>query len=216
MLIWDLLEPGRRRLKEVEKDLRTLWNDLAMEDGAAAYRASTALILAGEKGVELLRNELRAVPEDSKRKTIEQLFEELQARKFESREAAARLVRARGWEAAASLRQALDKAPSVDFKRQVEMLIADLGTFRPAPTAVRSQRAIRVLERIDSREAQQVLETLSKGAEWAEQTREAQAALARLKQGTHQQRRALAEVRATRVRSGTHLPFPRRKDNSHR
>ena len=50
----------------------------------------------------------------------------------------------------------------------------------PPPEVLRSLRALEVLEHAGTTEAQQLLETLAKGADGAQLTREAQAALQRL------------------------------------
>ncbi len=182
ILLWDLYDSGRTRLKEAGNDLRPLWAELAADDGKKSYLAMTALVLAREKAVTLLSKELRPMPEDTMRKTTEQLLEQLKDKKFEKREAAGRDLRAQGWEAAPAIRHALTNAPNIDFRRSLETLIADLGKFKPTAEARRLHRAIRVLESIGSAEARQLLGNLSHGAEWAEQTREARAALARLQQ----------------------------------
>ena len=76
--------------------------------------------------------------------------------------------------AESALREAVTKAPSVEFRRRVEQLLDRLDN--PTPDRLRSLRALEALERAGARG---VLETLAGGAPQAWVTREARAALRR-------------------------------------
>jgi hypothetical protein len=73
----------------------------------------------------------------------------------------------------------LEGQPSEEVRRQVKAI---LDAPRPVPSGetLRTIRAIQVLERIGTPEAQGVLKKLATGAEAARETREAKEALERL------------------------------------
>jgi hypothetical protein len=73
-----------------------------------------------------------------------------------------------------------DKEPvSAEVKRRVEHVLESAD--RLTPELLRQMRAVEVLEHLDTPEARELLARLAGGADGALQTREAQAALARLK-----------------------------------
>jgi hypothetical protein len=80
--------------------------------------------------------------------------------------------------AADELRKALDVRPAVETRRRLEELLERQTSL--SPTWLQTLRAVEVLEKIGSHEAQQVLKKLAKGVAGAHLTREAGAALARL------------------------------------
>ncbi len=180
ILVWDLLGCGRAQLNQTKKNPKQLWADLASDDAAWSYRAMSTLILAPDQAVELLAQELRPIPEDKTRKAAPQLLDEINHEKFAVREAAARELQARGWEVALELRQVLRDPPSADARVRLEKLVANLDDFKPDPEELRRQRAVQVLERIGTGEARALLRKIAEGAPWAEQTRDARAALSRL------------------------------------
>jgi WD40 repeat protein len=183
ILLWDL-NSGRRALRQpVEKtgdeQLERWWTDLAGEDARKAHAAMWRLCAAPERAVNLLRDRLRpapAVPADK----IRQWIADLDSDEFQRREAASADLAALGDQARAALQAALQLNPSVEQRKRIEALLADPGRVRSAET-LRHLRAVEVLERIGSPEARQLLDTLSQGARDARQTREAKAALARLR-----------------------------------
>ena len=67
-------------------------------------------------------------------------------------------------------------------RRRLEEVLAAIEKGQLDPETLRHQRAVAVLERIGSKEARSLLKRLAEGAPGAEQTREAGAALERLRQ----------------------------------
>ena len=68
---------------------------------------------------------------------------------------------------------------SMETRRRLEQILSALSDV-PGPDTLRTIRAIMVLERIGSPEAQGVLEALSRGAPGARETEEAKASLQRI------------------------------------
>jgi hypothetical protein len=68
----------------------------------------------------------------------------------------------------------------LETRRRLEQILKHLSLV-PTPESVRTIRAIMVLERIGSADAQGVLATLADGAPGARETEEAKASLERLK-----------------------------------
>jgi WD40 repeat protein len=178
ILIWDLSLakwPTPRPARDLDRtQLDALWSDLA-GDARRAYRALAKLAAAPARTVPFLEDRLAPAVED---KRVEKLLADLDADSFETREAASRaLVRLR-YRTDRALQRALNANPSLERQRRLEAILAE--PKRPPAEALRTLRAIAVLERIGTPEARRVLEKLGGGAA-ARETREAQAALQRLK-----------------------------------
>jgi hypothetical protein len=128
--------------------------------------------------VRLFRDRLHsapAVPADK----IRQWITDLDSDDFKCRQAASAELAALDDQAHPALQAALKSNPSTELRNRIEALLSDPGKVRLAET-LRHLRVIEVLEHIGNPEARQILDTLSKGAPDARQTREAKAALGRL------------------------------------
>jgi hypothetical protein len=116
--------------------------------------------------------------------TIAQLIRELDDDDFEIRERASRDLRSHLEAAEASLRLHISlPSCSAEQRRRVQALLPQLEQSH-----VLQERAVTVLEHLETGEARQLLESLAAGAEGALLTAEARRALERL--------------------SGQHVPFP--------
>jgi RNA polymerase sigma factor (sigma-70 family) len=182
ILLWDLTSGRRAPRQPVEKpdtaQLERWWRDLADEDARKAHAGIWGLCTVPERAVKLLRDRLHpapAVPADQ----LKERIADLDSNDFKRREAASADLAALGDQVHAALQTALKANPSVEVRKRIEALLSDPGKVRSAET-LRHLRAVEVLERIGNQEARQILDTLSKGAPDARQTREAKAALARL------------------------------------
>lgn len=178
ILVWDLAPaawPIRKPVGELDREkLDALWSDLAA-DARKAHRAIYKLADAPAQIVPFLKDRLQPVAVDSKR--IEKLLADLDSDSFEKREAASReLVRMR-YRVDSVLRRALENRPSLEMRRRLESVLAE--SKRPPAEALRTLRAITLLERIGTPEARRILERLAGGAA-APETHAAQAALQRL------------------------------------
>jgi WD40 repeat protein len=180
VLVWDLAPstwPVHKPAHDLgRQELDALWADLA---GSApkAHRAIATLAVAPAQTVPFLRDRLQpAAAVDGKR--IEQLLADLDGDDYAAREAASRQLAALRDCVEPALRRALRAEPSPEKRRRLQALLA--APPRPSAERLRTLRAIDVLERIATPEARRLLEKLGGGAAVRE-TREAQAALQRLK-----------------------------------
>jgi WD40 repeat protein len=182
-LVWDvpaLLREGKKRAVELSaSQLEALWQDLGGEDGVKADRAVWALTAAPDRVVPFLRERLRPVAAPDERR-VAQLVADLASDQFAVRERAAKALERLGDVAAPALRRAIDGKPSVELRRRVEQLLAKADAPITDPERLRPLLAAEALERIDTRQAREILTALASGASGARLTREAQAALGRL------------------------------------
>jgi WD40 repeat protein len=179
VLVWGLTGgAARARLRAGEAD--ALWAALGGE-AAAAYRAIRTLASVPDEALPLLRDRLEpAAPAEEKR--VNALLNGLDSDNFEARRQAALGLEKLGHAAGPLLRRAVkaDKC-SAEVRRRVGELLSKLDRFPlPAPE-LRALRAIEVLERIGSPEAQRLLEMLDRGVEGAPRTEDARAAGQRLR-----------------------------------
>jgi WD40 repeat protein len=157
-----------------EADLDRLWADLAANDAATAYQAICTLRASPRQAVGLLERHLKPVPAvDVKR--VAHALRDLDSDEFAARERAVKLLAEVAEAAEAALRQALDAKPSAEARRHLEQLLDQVE----ASAAGRRQRALEVLEQIDSAQSRRLLKSLAHGAPGARLTRAAQAALDR-------------------------------------
>ena len=114
-------------------------------------------------------------------KQIAQWIKSLDAEGFQERdEATEALVRA-GHAAEPAVRKALVKPPSAEAKQRLETILAKLsGKQGPKLEEVRALRAVELLEKIGTAEAQAVLEEVAKGSDETAKAA-ARAALERIK-----------------------------------
>jgi WD40 repeat protein len=188
VLIWDLAGASRGSAAGPapgEKDLATLWADLAASDAGKAYRAVWRLADFPDVAVPFLSGRLRpAAGEDGvSAKQLAQLIADLDADSFKLREEATRRLEALGKQAETALRRALAGSPSPEMRRRAERVLNKLAGAdvpAPPPEQLRGLRVIAALEQVGTRAAQKVLERLATGAEKAALTREAKASLRRL------------------------------------
>jgi len=180
--LWDVTGPaekgGPRLVTLSDKDLLTIWIDLADDDASRGYQGMCRLIPAPAQSVPFLKGRLLPVPHaDPKR--VDRLLADLDAEDFEVREKASRELGKYEEVAGPALTMFLKGSPSPEARRRAEELLAKLGADL-AGERLRAVRAVEVLEHIDTPEGSQVLESLAKGAPEARLTREAKASLDRL------------------------------------
>jgi RNA polymerase sigma factor (sigma-70 family) len=185
-IIWDLT--GRLRGTEAlgqpltAADLDACWADLAGADAPKAYRAIQRLAAAPREATAYLQPRLQpASGVDEKR--VARLIADLDKEDFAARQAAAKELETFGEQAFGLCRKALDAKPALETRRRLEELIEKVSVAQwqnPSPERLRTMRAVEVLERIGTPEAQQVLESLAKGSPEARLTQEAKASLERL------------------------------------
>jgi hypothetical protein len=183
-LVWDLT--GRLAAEKnasgplTDSKLASCWEDLRGEDGARAYTAMQRFMVDPARSVPYLGKRLRpAARIDATR--LARLIADLDSNQFAVREKATEELEKLGELAEPALEKALASKPSAEVKRRVEPLLEKLRAPIISGPKLRTLRAIEVLEHIGTPEAQEVLQTLAKGAPEALITREAKASLDRLR-----------------------------------
>jgi hypothetical protein len=156
-----------------------LWEDLGLEaDGTKPFQAMVRLFGAPGQAVALIQKRLRPVTPVAA-EHIERLLADLDSDRFAVRHRASAELEKLEDLAEPALRKALAGQPSLEVRRRVEHLLAKLD----APLTgerLRAYRAIEVLEKIGTAEAQRLLRTLASGPPGWRTAAEARQALKRL------------------------------------
>jgi hypothetical protein len=184
VLIWDISDLGERKedpSAALGADrLAALWTELASDDAVKAYRAMQDLVAAPQQSVPFLTRRVQPEARVTDER-ITQLIAKLDNERFEAREAAAVELAKLEKRAEPLLRKTLAKGPSPEVRRRIESLLSKLQGPVTFGATLRSLRIIEVLEHTATPEAHQLLDKLAAGAPDARLTREAKAALQRLK-----------------------------------
>lgn len=183
ILLWDVdsirqsWHPRKRPPATAEMD--ELWQHLGSEKGNAAAAAMAWLEAFPQQTVALLRQRLRpAVPLDADR--AGRLLEDLASEDFKVRQRAAKELEKQGDVAEPFLRQRLAEKPSLEVRRRLESLLEALEGPPLRPEQMRMDRAVEVLEHLETAEARALLRELANGAPAARLTRESKGVLERL------------------------------------
>lgn len=175
ILIWNLVPGGQAATPQ---NLPRLWDDLRSADATKAYAATWRLLESPKDAIRFLRERLRPVtapPAEQVRK----LLANLDSEEFQKRETATIQLREMDDRVASFLQEKLKGGPSLEMRRRVEGLLANLKK-PPYGETLRSLRAVAVLERIGTGEAQQILQSLASGMAESRITRDAKASRERL------------------------------------
>ena len=158
------------------------WKGLAREDEDEACEAQewlTRTPQAERLTIPFLRNHVKPdPPPDAER--LRKLIADLADDRFTVRQTAQQELEKLGELAVPSLKKVLTGQPALETRKRVEELLDTLTASSLSGDQVRLVRAVEVLDRLNTAEARQILETLAKGAPGALPTREAQAVLDRL------------------------------------
>ncbi|HYT93435.1 MAG TPA: WD40 repeat domain-containing protein, partial [Gemmataceae bacterium] len=183
-LVWDLtgLRRGQRlpALRLTPGEVEALWNDLQGDDAARAWRAIWKLAAAPADSLPALRKHLRPVPLPDAGK-LARWIEELGSAKFAVRQRASQEFEKLGEVATPALRKALAGQVPEETRRRIEQLLARVENPAGGPGVLRMLRALEAVEHGGTDEARQFLRALAEGAPGARLTREARAALERLR-----------------------------------
>lgn len=180
-LLWDVGEPLRTkppggwpsdRLRE------RLWTTLGESDALAAWRAVFTLAADSEQSVPFLDRHLQATLLDPQQ--VRRWIADLDSDTFAVREAAQRELEQWGEVVAAALKKALRDKPSLEARKRMERLLADMTSRAPSGKYLAVLRALIVLERIGTPAARRVLEKMAQGNTLDRRTRAAKSALKRL------------------------------------
>lgn len=183
-LLWDVVASTRltgKRAGPSKSNLARCWTDLANEDASTAYEALCELVAIGDQAVPFLATHLKPVSAVSV-EMIRKLIADLDSEHFRVRERALKELERLGDLAEPSLRQTLEKKPSVEVRQRSERLLARIDKSHHTLAHFRLVREIEALERIGSPIAQAILRKVANGAPEARLTKEAMASLERVEQ----------------------------------
>jgi WD40 repeat protein len=187
VVLWDATKLGPKpegtaapEPELTDEQANKLWDDLAAPDAATAYTAIRALAAAPRASVARLRARLKpAAAADPQR--LAQLIADLDGDGYERREKATRELAALGEGARAALEKFLAATTSAEARNRAQALLHGLTQPADLPEQLRLLRAVEILERIGTPDAGTALAELAGGLDGAKLTREARAALERLK-----------------------------------
>jgi RNA polymerase sigma factor (sigma-70 family) len=181
-LVWDVtggVLPGRPGRPADGARVEALWEDLAAEDAALAFRALWRLAARPAEAVTLLRGRLKPAAGPAAR-LPDRLVRDLDSNRFAVRETATRDLERLGDLAEPALRRALAGRPSLEARRRIDRLLARPGSSEGGPERRQQARAFELLERLGTPEARALLEQLCGGAADAWLTVQARQSRARL------------------------------------
>jgi hypothetical protein len=176
-LVLDLTGASGRESKP-SRAPKVLWLELASEDGARAYQAVWDLA-THDKCTAYLREQLRPVPRLTPEE-LNRLLEDLDGRRFATRERAMRELERQGEFVRGPLLKRLQDRPTLEVSRRIEMLLRCLEQGELSKGNLPTVRAIEALENLGTPQARELLRTLASGLEGARCTEEARAAVRRL------------------------------------
>jgi hypothetical protein len=171
-----LHEPEPEKLTAEQLD--RLWDDLASDDGAAAFKAIWGLALRPRQALPLLRQRLRPLTPPTAA-DLARLVADLEG-DFDTRERASAELARSARAVAKELRQALDKAEGPETRRRLGELVKGLGPPVTLGPALRGIRAVEALEYMGGDDSKALLREVAKGHPDALETAEARLALDRL------------------------------------
>jgi WD40 repeat protein len=182
ILIWDVGAAAKSvsPAKLSPNELESRWAELIGDNVSTAYQAIWTLVAVPQQSVPFLQHRLKATLAVNAEK-IQQWITDLDDHEFAVRHAATTELAKRQKQAQAPMQKALKENITLETRRRLEQILNSLSGS-PVPETVRTIRAIMVLERIGSPEAQAVLESLARGAPGARETEEASVSVERLAQ----------------------------------
>jgi WD40 repeat protein len=182
-LIWDLSPGlvGRRTGPDTvgKAEVKKLWNDLASDDIAEAYRAIWRLS-ESPPAMALLIGHLKESADAEYEKACK-LITQLGDKDFRTREQAQQQIGLLGLSALQAIRDAQGRENSPEVKRRLEHLAARFPPTALPMRTVRRLRAFAVLEKVNSSETRQFLTDLAANTPTAVEKEEALATLERMK-----------------------------------
>jgi WD40 repeat protein len=181
-LVWDLHAPTKPLTKPTPERLSFLWDRLAHADAREMPEVLSEWSAGGDASVDFLRRRLEPAAPVPDPPRIAAWIADLDSDTFLVRQNAIAELTRLAENAEPMLRKSLDKPSSLEARRRIEALLADLQAKlkMPAPARLRYIRALEVLERIGSTKAQQVVAALAKGPADVWLTQDAQATSSRM------------------------------------
>jgi WD40 repeat protein len=170
-LLWSLAPSLPKNNLDAEEALRR-WRELASEDAAVAYRAAWHLARQPNVNLPLLKKHWHPLREPDPRQ-IAKLILDLDADEFTIRQAAFEKLRQLRSTAEPALRTELTSKPTLEARKRIEDLLAQLQR-QPIPAEeLRQLRAVQVLEWMKTPAADALIERLAGGSPLLRTTRDA-------------------------------------------
>lgn len=188
-LVWDLSgQLDRQPAPPIElsrPELDAAWADLASTDALRAFAAVQKLSAAPSQAVPFLRDRVKPAARPDE-KQIRRTIEDLNSKDSTTRKRAFAELEQLGELAAPALRNTLKGDLAKGPRQQVEELLTRIDNRVLTSENLRNWRALKILERIATPDARQLLETLAGGTPEAWFSQQAKAALGRLRrEGRH-------------------------------
>jgi RNA polymerase sigma factor (sigma-70 family) len=185
VLVWDLARvvhdaPGTAPLDDAK--IAALWRDFGNPDNTFDLWATAVLSSDPARAVAFFKDHVKPDTSDHDER-LARAVADLQDEDFKVRERALEELRRFGGEAIPPLRELQRTAtdPRLQARLRAFLTMAEVDGVTPPAEVPRELRAVRVLEKIGTPEARQLLEELAKGAPSARLTVAAKAALERLR-----------------------------------
>lgn len=183
-LVWDLTKLAiLDNSPSADANVEKRWTELAGDDAKAAFEAIHVLARLPGPSVAFLKEHVHPAASVDPAKAA-QLIADLDNDRFDVRKQASTELEKIGESVIPALQQALQDDPSAEVRKRIEALLAKSSRSAPRGEALRSLRAVEVLETIGTAEPKSVLQTLAQGVPEASLTRAAQGALDRLGRGS--------------------------------
>ncbi len=151
-IIWDVGVGLSERPALTVEQRNSLWEDLKSADAKKAYQAIKELAGEPKHSVALIRDQVRLVAEEDLAR-IDRLIAELDSDNFATRQKATTELKKLGSTAAGKLSKVIEGGPSLELTGRVRILLATLKQQPLETEALRTLRAIEVLECIGTAEA---------------------------------------------------------------
>ncbi|MGB2821879.1 MAG: hypothetical protein WBF17_12920, partial [Phycisphaerae bacterium] len=186
VLIWTLNPLERtapaRETKLSAREMEQLWSDLCEKGPRTGYRALWRLVSAPDAAVAFLGERLGEAAAPVGPERMEAAIRRLSHPEFRTRQEASELLRQCGSAAEPALRATLKTTRSAETRGRIRALLEELADpFRSTAGSLRHGRAIQALELIGSEKARAVLQELAARRDPTPLSREAAAAIKRLR-----------------------------------
>jgi RNA polymerase sigma factor (sigma-70 family) len=177
ILVWDATGGAQPQAPLPEERLQALWIDLGGKDARQAYRAMWQLALCPRQTLPFFSERLTpATPLDEKQRTrFDRFLADLDSEQFAIRQRAEDELNKMGSRIEPALHQALERKPSLEVRRRIEKIREKLANGR-----LQAARALEAMERMNTPEARQLLDSLAKGEPEAWLTQQARLVRARM------------------------------------